>query len=88
LAIFTQFDEEVLIEPVKILLQLFFRNDHTFQGVCRIVVDVGEKDGLRELGFDMLARASITVSTCAYLEIKSAIDSVLLCPAIISRAEG
>lgn len=57
---------QILIHRVKSLLQFFLRlvANRVVRGV---VVDVGEKDSLRECGLDVLARAAIAVAACTNL---------------------
>ena len=43
-----------------------------------VLVEVGEKDGLRVRGFDVLSRAAIAVSAGANFVVEGAVDFVLL----------
>lgn len=59
---------QVLIDSIKSLLQ-FLVCQLAYGVVGRVMVDVWEKNGLRERGLDVLARASITVAACTNLTI-------------------
>ena len=73
LSILRQLDEKVFVDIVKILLNLLLA-ELAVLVVRRVVIDIWNKDCLREVGFDVLPGATVTVSAGAYLEVKGAID--------------
>lgn len=50
-----------------------------FRVVGRVLVEVGQEDGLRVRGLDVLARAAVAVPARADLVVEGAVDFVLLC---------
>ena len=55
------------------VLQL--RRVHAVLGVVRrVLVEVGQEDGLRVRGLDVLARAAVAVPACADLVVEGAVD--------------
>ena len=66
---------EVLVEGVEVVLQL--RRVHLDLGVVgRVLVQVGQQDGLRVRGLDVLARAAVAVAARADLVVEGAVDLV------------
>jgi hypothetical protein len=76
--ILTQLDPEVLVELIEIHLQFCLAHLGTLGSMCRIVVDVGEENGLGELGFDVFARTAVAMSTGSDFQVERAIHTVLL----------
>jgi hypothetical protein len=58
---------EILIKPIEISLELFFRPILSLWSMSRVLVDVGKEDGLRKGRFDMFTGTSVSVSTCSNL---------------------
>lgn len=77
LAILAHLAPEVLVEGVKVHLQLLCVK-LGLGVVGGVLVEVGEQDGLRVGGLDMLARAAVTVAACTDLVVEGAVDLVLL----------
>jgi len=76
LAILAHLAPKILVEGVKVVLQL--RRCHFVAGcVCGILVEVGQKDSLRVRGLDMFAGAAIAVAAGADLIVETAVDFVL-----------
>lgn len=70
-----QFDKEILVDIVKVLLNLSLGQITT--GIMgRVMVHVGDKDGLREIGFDVFTRTTITMSTSTNLEVEGTVDPI------------
>jgi hypothetical protein len=46
---------EILVKPIEIGLQLFWRHALSLWCMTRVVVDVGKDDGLRVLRFDVFS---------------------------------
>ena len=69
LAIFRQLDKEILVDVVKVLLDLGFCQ-RAVGVVRRVVVNVGDKDGLREIGLDVFPGAPVAVSACSDFEVE------------------
>ncbi len=66
---------EILIESIKVVLQL--ARVHLDLGIVGwILVEVGQEDGLRVRGLDVLARTAVAVSTGADLVVEGAVDFV------------
>lgn len=77
LAVFAHLAPDVLVEGVKVVLQL--RRVHAVLGVeGRVVVQVRHQDRLRVTGLHVLARAPVAVSARADLVVEGAVDFVLL----------
>ena len=77
LAVFAHFAPKVLVEGVKVVLQL--ARVHLVLGVVgRVLVEVGQEDGLRVRGLDVLAAAAVAVAAGADLVVEGAVDFVLL----------
>lgn len=73
LAVFRQLNKEIFIDVVKVLLDLWFGKGAV--GVVRgVVVDVGDEDGLREVGLDVFPWASVAVSAGSDFEIERTVD--------------
>jgi hypothetical protein len=67
---------EVLVEGIEMVLQLCGRH-LKFGIVGWVLVEVRKEDGLRVGGFDVFARASVTMSAGADFVVKRAVDFVL-----------
>ena len=68
---------EILVEGVEVVLQL--ARVHLVLGVVgRVLVQVGQKDGLGVGRLDVLARAAVAVAAGADLVVEGAVDLVLL----------
>lgn len=77
LPIFAHLAPEILVEGVEVVLQL--ARIHLVLGVVgRVLVEVGQEDGLGVGRFDVLARAAVTVAAGADLVVEGAVDLVLL----------
>lgn len=73
LAVFRQLDKKVLIDVVKVFLNLGFGKGAV--GVVRgVVVDVWNEDCLGEVRLNVFPRASVTVSAGSDLEVKRTVD--------------
>lgn len=59
---FGQFNEEVLVEVVELVLQLSIGDLAIWIPVAWIVVDVGDENCLREGGLGVLARTAVSVT--------------------------
>lgn len=68
----------ILIKPIKVLLQLLFPDLIPFKRVRRVIINVCEQDRLRELRLDVFSGTAVAVSTGADFEVESAVDAVLL----------
>jgi hypothetical protein len=76
LTVLAQLTPYVLVESVEMVLHL--ASVHFVLGVvCRVLVHVRHKNGLRVRGLDMLAGTAVAVSACADLVVERAIDLVL-----------
>lgn len=68
-----QFDEQVLIEQVKVLLKLVGR-----KGTVRIVrgvqINVWDEQGDTIIGLYVFSRTFVAMSACAYLVVKGTVD--------------
>ena len=53
------------------------RRETRFVVVGRVLVEVGEQDGLRVGGFDVFARAAVAVAAGADFVVEGAVDFVL-----------
>ena len=79
--------EHLLEEVVIVLLHLLVGHSlpghvtaiSSFSRVLRVNVEVLENNSLAESGFVVDPTAPVTVTTGSYLEIKAAVDFVLLC---------
>jgi len=77
LAVLAHLAPHVLVESIKVVLQL--AAVHPVLGIeGGILVHVGHQDGLRVGWLDMFPRAPVTVSAGADFVVKGAIDLVLL----------
>lgn len=77
LAVLAHFAPKVLVEGVEVVLQL--ARVHLVLGVVgRVLVEVGQEDGLRVRGLDVLAAAAVAVAAGADLVVEGAVDFVLL----------
>jgi hypothetical protein len=66
---------EVLVEGVEVVLQL--AGVHLDLGVVRrVLVQVGQQDGLAVRRLDVLARAAVAVPACTDLVVEGAVDLV------------
>jgi hypothetical protein len=74
----THLHPDVFIEGVEMALHLL-RIHAVLRVVLRVLVEVGEEDGLRIRRLDMLARAAVTVATSSDLVIEGAVDLELPC---------
>lgn len=75
LAKLAHFAPKVLIEGVKMVLQL--ARIHLDLGVvCRVLVEVGQEDGLRVRRLDVLARAPVAMPARANLVVEGTVDLV------------
>jgi len=73
LAIFRQLDKEIFINVVKIFLDLGL--GQIAAGIMRgVMVDIGNEDGLREVGLDVFTRTAISMSTSTDFEVEGAVD--------------
>lgn len=77
LAVLAHFAPKVLVEGVKVVLQLA-RVHFVFWVVGRVLVQVGQEDGLRVRGFDVLAAAAVAVPAGANFVVEGAVYFVLL----------
>jgi hypothetical protein len=76
--VLAQLDVKVLVEPVKVFLQLLLRYRVPFEAVRGVVVNVGKEDGLGELGLDVLSGTPVSVPARPDLEVEGAVDAILL----------
>lgn len=77
LAVLAHFAPYVLVEGVKVVLQL--RGVHAVLGVeGRVLVQIGHEDGLRVRRLDVLATAAVAVAAGTDLVVEGAVDLVLL----------
>ena len=77
LAVLAHFAPKVLVEGVEVVLQL--ARVHLVLGVVgRVLVEVGQEDGLRVRGLDVLAAAAVAVAAGADFVVEGAVDFVLL----------
>ena len=77
LAILAHLAPEVLVEGVEVVLQL--AGIHLVLGVVgRVLVQVGQQDGLRVGGLDVFARAAVAVPAGADFVVEAAVHFVLL----------
>lgn len=77
LAVLAHLAPHVLVESIKVVLQL--AGVHPILGIeSRILVHVGHQDGLRVRRLDVFPRASVAVSAGADFVVEGAIDLVLL----------
>jgi len=77
LAVFAELTPNILIEGVEVVLEL--RRVHSVLGiVCRVLVQVGHKNGLTVGRLDVLSRAAIAVTTSADFKVERAVDFVKL----------
>ena len=77
LSVFAHLAPNILVEGIKVILQL--RGVHAILGIeRRVVVEVRHEDGLRVRRLDMFPTASISVTTCADFVVERAVDLVLL----------
>ncbi len=77
LAVLAHLAPKVLVKGVKVVLQL--ARVHLVLGVVgRVLVQVGQEDGLRVGGFDVLAAAAVAVPAGADFVVEGAVDLVLL----------
>ena len=66
---------EVLVEGIEVVLQLACV--HLDLGVVRrVLVEIGQEDGLRVGRFDMFSRAAVAVSAGADFVVEGAVDLV------------
>lgn len=73
LAIFAHLAPEILVERVKVVLQL--ARIHLVLGVVRrILVEVRKEDGLRVGRLDMFARTPIAVTACSDFVVERTVD--------------
>lgn len=73
LAVVAHLAPKVLVEGVKVVLQL--RGVHLVLGVVgRVLVQVGQQDRLRVRGLDVFARAPIAVPARTDLVVEGAVD--------------
>lgn len=73
LAEFAHFAPEILVKGVEMVLQL--RGIHArFVVVGRVLVEVGEENRLRVRGFDVFARAAVSVAAGADFVVEGAVD--------------
>lgn len=77
LAVLAHLAPEILVEGVKVVLQLA-RVHLVFGVVGRILVQVRQEDGLGVRGLDVLAAAAVAVPAGADLVVEGAVDFVLL----------
>jgi hypothetical protein len=76
-SILAQLAPDVLVEGVKVHLHLLWV--HLVLGVVgRVLVQVGQQDGLRVRGLDVFARAAVAVTAGADFVVEGAVDLVLL----------
>jgi hypothetical protein len=52
--------EKVLVETVKVSLELLLVQQNALGGVCRVVVDIGEENGLGEGRLDMFTARCVS----------------------------
>jgi len=71
------FAPKILVKAIEVMLQLCWGHLE-LRVICGVLVEVGKEDGLRVGGFDMFARASITVSASSDLVVERAVDLILL----------
>ena len=77
LAVLAHLAPKVLVEGVEVVLQL--ARVHLVLGVVgRVLVEVGQEDGLRVRGLDVLAAAAVAVAAGADFVVEGAVDFVLL----------
>ncbi len=77
LAVLAHLAPKVLVKGVEVVLQL--ARVHLVLGVVgRVLVQVGQEDGLRVGGFDVLAAAAVAVPAGADFVVEGAVDLVLL----------
>ena len=77
LAVLAHLAPKVLVEGVEVVLQLA-RVHLVLRVVGRVLVEVGQEDGLRVRGLDVLAAAAVAVAAGADLVVEGAVDFVLL----------
>ena len=73
LAVLAHLTPEILVEGVKVVLQLA-RVHLVLRVVGRVLVEVREQDGLRVGGLDVFSGAAVAVAACADFVVKGAID--------------
>ena len=76
LAVLAHLAPEVLVEGVEVVLQLC-RVHFIFRVVGRVLVEVGQEDGLGVGGLDVFAGTAIAVAAGADLVVETAVDFVL-----------
>ena len=78
LAIFTHLAPKVLVESIKVVLELGWV--HVCFGIVGgVLVEVGEEDGLAVGGLDVFAGAAVAVATGADFVVETAVYFVLFC---------
>lgn len=77
LAVLAHLAPKVLVEGVKVVLQLA-RVHFVFWIVGRVLVEVWQQDGLGVGRFDVFATAAVAVPACADFVIEGAVHFVLL----------
>lgn len=73
LAVFRQLDKKVLIDVVKVFLNLGF-GEGAVGVVGGVVVDVWDEDCLGEVGLNVFPRTSVTVSAGSNFEVERTVD--------------
>lgn len=73
LAVFCQLDEKVLIDVVKVFLNLGF-GEGAVGVVGGVVIDVWDEDCLGEIGLNVFPRASVAVSAGSDFEVERTVD--------------
>lgn len=76
-----ELNEDVFKKVIKVFLHFFFghirmRAISRLSGILRIVVEILEKDCLRECWLIVDSGTAIAVSTCADFEVERTVDSV------------
>lgn len=78
LAVFAHLAPKVLVEGIEVVLQLLWVHARLVV-VGRVLVEVGQENGLRVGWFDVFARAAVAVAACADFVVETAVDLVLFC---------
>ena len=74
-AVLAHLAPEVLVESIEVVLEL--GGVHLgFRIVGRVLIEVGEEDGLGVGRFDVLARAAVAMTACADFVVEGAVDLV------------
>ena len=77
LTILAHLAPEILVESIKVVLQLA-RVHLVLRVVGGVLVEVREEDCLGVGGFDVFSRAAVAVAACADFVVEGAVDFVLL----------